>query len=87
MRGVCVQACRAGVNRIRLWPLRRDDHSGVLIGAGGMQRSDWPERVYGVDVSARSDRCLAGEERSIARMQDQAANPTEPLQGEAGTCH
>ncbi len=33
------------VNRIRLWPLRRDDHSGVLIGAGGPRRSDWPARV------------------------------------------
>ncbi len=28
------------VNRIRLWPLRRDDHSGALIGAGGTWRSD-----------------------------------------------
>ncbi len=26
------------VNRIRLWPLRRDDHSGVLIGTGGTRR-------------------------------------------------
>ncbi len=43
------------VNRIRLWPLRRDDHSGVLIGAGGTQRSDWPARV------------LPNENRSIAR--------------------
>ncbi len=31
---------RGCVNRIRLWPLRRDDHSGVLIGAGGERRSD-----------------------------------------------
>ncbi len=31
--------------RIRLWPLRRDDSSRVLIGAAGMRRSDWPERV------------------------------------------
>ncbi len=31
--------------RIRLWPLRRDDRSGVLIGAGGTRRSDWPVRV------------------------------------------
>ncbi len=28
------------VRRIRIWP--RDDHSGVLIGAGGMLHSDWP---------------------------------------------
>ncbi len=36
---------RGSVNRIRIWPLRRDDHSGVLIGAGGPERSDWPARV------------------------------------------
>ncbi len=29
------------VSRIRLWPLRRDDRSGVLIATGGTQRSDW----------------------------------------------
>ncbi len=43
---------RGYVSKIRLWPLRRDDHSGVLIGAGGARRSDWP----------------AHEDRSIARM-------------------
>ncbi len=31
--------------RIRLWPLRRDDSSSILIGAGGIWRSDWPEHV------------------------------------------
>ncbi len=36
---------RGCVNRIRFWPLRRDDHSGVLIGTGGTWRSDWPARV------------------------------------------
>ncbi len=36
---------RGCVNRIRLWPLRRDDHSGVLIVAGGTLRSDWQARV------------------------------------------
>ncbi len=45
-----------GVNRIRLRPLRRDDHSGVVIGAGGTRRSDWPARVLANDVSARIDR-------------------------------
>ncbi len=44
------------VNRIRLWPLRRDGHSGVLIGAGETQRSDWPARVLAKDVSTRIDR-------------------------------
>ncbi len=42
-------------DRIRLWPLRRDDHSGVLIGAGGTGRSDWPARVLANDVSMRID--------------------------------
>ncbi len=40
---------RSCVYRIRLSPLRRDDHSGVLIGAGGTQRSDWPARVLAND--------------------------------------
>ncbi len=35
---------------IRLWPLRRDDHSGDMIGAGGTQRSDWPARMLVNDV-------------------------------------
>ncbi len=49
-------ACHATVNRSRLWPFRRDDHSGVLIGAGGERRSDWPEHVLANDVSTRIDR-------------------------------
>ncbi len=44
------------MNRIRLWPLRRDYHSGVLIGAGGRRRSDWSARVLANDVSTRIDR-------------------------------
>ncbi len=40
------------VNRIRFWLLRRDDHSGVLIGAGWTWRCDWPARVKAVDVRA-----------------------------------
>ncbi len=47
---------RGCVNRIRLWPLRRDYHSGVLIGAGGRRRSDWSARVLANDVSTRIDR-------------------------------
>ncbi len=50
---------RGCVNRIRLWPLRRDDHSGVLSGAGGTWRSDWPAHVLANDVSARIDRLHA----------------------------
>ncbi len=47
------------VNRIRFWPLRRDDHSGVLIGASGERRSDWPAHVLANDVSTGSDRLHA----------------------------
>ncbi len=52
----CSVVPRDCVNRIRLWPLRRDDHSGVLIGAGGRRRSDWPARVLANVVSTRIDR-------------------------------
>ncbi len=47
------------MNRIRYWPLRRDDHSGVLIGAGWRRRSDWPARVLANDVSTRVNRLHA----------------------------
>ncbi len=52
----CSGVPRGCVNRIRLWPLRRDYHSGVLIGAGGRLRSDWSARVLANDVSTRIDR-------------------------------
>ncbi len=55
----CSDVPRGCVNRIRLWPLRRDDHSFVLIGAGGERRYDWPAHAY--------------EKRSIARVQEQVA--------------
>ncbi len=52
----CSVAPRGWVNRIRLWPLRRDDHSDVLIGAGGIDwRSDWPARMLANDISTRID--------------------------------
>ncbi len=36
------------MNRIRLGP---DDHSGVLISAGGTWRFDWPARMWGaIDI-------------------------------------
>ncbi len=44
------------INRIRLWPLRRDDSSRVLIGAGGTWRSEWPRRVQAFGFRVRSDR-------------------------------
>ncbi len=52
----CSGVSRGCVNRIQLWPLRRDDHSGVLIGAGGTRLSDWPARVLANDVSTGIDR-------------------------------
>ncbi len=33
--------------RIRLWPVRRDDSSRILIGAAGFSRSDWRRRKCG----------------------------------------
>ncbi len=50
---------RGCVNRIRLWPLMRDDHSGVLIGAGVAWRSDWPARASANEVSTKGDRLHA----------------------------
>ncbi len=51
--------------RIRLWLLRRDDRSGVLVGASGAWRCDWSRRDVGAligrgrlsafGISARSD--------------------------------
>ncbi len=55
----CSGVPRGCVNRIRLWPLRRDDHSGVLIGAGGERRPDWPAHVLTNGVSMRIDRLHA----------------------------
>ncbi len=52
----CSVVPRGCVNRIRIWPFRRDDHSGVLIGAGGRQCSDWPARMLANDVSTGIDR-------------------------------
>ncbi len=58
----CSGVLSGRVNRIRLWPLRCDEHSGVLIGAGGKRRSDWPAHVLANNVSTRIDRKLAREE-------------------------
>ncbi len=41
----CNGVTHDGVPGIRLWPPRRDKSSGVLIGADGMRRSDWPQCV------------------------------------------
>ncbi len=52
----CSGVPRGCVNRILLWPLRRDDHSGVLIGAGGERCSDWPAHVLANDARTKIDR-------------------------------
>ncbi len=55
--GVRVQACHAAVCiGFAFWPLGRDYHSGILIGAGGRRRPDWPARVLANDVSRKIDR-------------------------------
>ncbi len=41
----CSGVPRGCVNRIRIWPLRRDDRSVILIRAGGTRRSVGPARV------------------------------------------
>ncbi len=69
----CSGVPRGCVIIIRLWPLSRDDHSGVLIGALGTRRTDWPARVLANDVSTRIDRWPTREERSIARVQGHGA--------------
>ncbi len=46
----CVSSVFSGMSRIRLWPPRYDDRSGILIGAGGTRRSDWPVSVYAISV-------------------------------------
>ncbi len=52
---LCSGMPRGCVNGIRPWPHRRDEHSGVLIGAGGERRSGWSVRVLANDVSMRID--------------------------------
>ncbi len=70
---MCLVVPRDSVNKIRIWPLKRDDHSGILIGVGGTWRSDWPACVFANDVSTRIDRSSVCKERSIARVQGQVA--------------
>ncbi len=67
----CSGLPRGCVNRIRLWSLRRDDDSGVLIDLGWTRRSDWPACVLAIDATMRIDRYPVREERSIARAQGQ----------------
>ncbi len=52
------------MTRIRLWPLRRDYHSGVLIGAGGRRRSDWSAREM-ANTGKHENRSIALARRAI----------------------
>ncbi len=45
--------------RIRIWPLRRDVSSYVLIGAAGMWRSNWQRRDVDVLIGQSACRLLA----------------------------
>ncbi len=58
---------RGCVNRIRLGPPGRNNHSGILIGAGGTRRSDWSGRVLANDVNTRFDRKTAREEQNVKK--------------------
>ncbi len=76
----CSGVPRGYVNRIRLWPLRRDDHSGVLIGAGGTRHSHWPVCTFVNDVSTRIDIMTVCMDRLIACAHGLAEVSTKLLQ-------
>ncbi len=44
---------------IRLWPVRRDESSRVLIGAAGRSRSDWRRRTLGALIGQSACRLLS----------------------------
>ncbi len=52
----CSGVPRGCVNIVRLWPLRRGGHSGVLIGAGETRCSDWSARMLANDEAPESIR-------------------------------
>ncbi len=45
--------------KIRLWPIRRDNSSRVLIGAAGMWHLHWRRRNVGALIGQRAGRLLA----------------------------
>ncbi len=57
---ICCPGFRVEVNlgatNIRIWRPSRDKRSSILIGAGGVWRSDWPECVKAIGGHAGSDR-------------------------------
>ncbi len=52
----CSRVTRGNVPRSRIWLPLHDERPCVLIGAGGMWRSNWQERVLFAGVRAKSDR-------------------------------
>ncbi len=68
MRLACFKRDAPKSPRLRLWPVRRDDSSRVLIGAAGRSRSDWRRRsdwlervqAFSVRVRAAIDSTRAG---------------------------
>ncbi len=64
----CSGVPRGCSNRIRLWPLRPEDHSFVLIGAGGERHFDGPAHVLANNVSTRIDLLPTREDRSIVHV-------------------
>ncbi len=65
--------------RNHLWSPRHDESSGVLTGAGGTRRFDWPACVSAANVRARRIDYPVYEELSIARVQGQATARSELL--------
>ncbi len=74
--GVCKRDAPKCV-RIRLWLFRRDDSSHALIGAAGMQRSDWCMRNVGALIGQRECRLSASAREDIDSMR---AGPSGSLQ-------
>ncbi len=82
VRGVAYfSVTRRYVSRTRLWPIRRDDSSRVLIRAGGTRRSDWPERVSALDVRARSDRLYVQLVVSLSSGVEKVASKNPSVRG------
>ncbi len=62
--------------RIRLWPLRRDGSSRVVIGAAGMWRSDWRSWNVGAQIGQSACRLLALVRAAIYSTRDSIINLT-----------
>ncbi len=62
--------------RIRIWPLRRDDSSRVLIGAAGVWPSKWRRRNVGALIGKRACKLLAFARDPIDSTRAGAATKT-----------